>query len=297
MEGGSAVQENVYIIRNRRIDSSDLQTIRQFIETHWARGRSFISRQLCKHWNWCQPNGLLKDQACRALLLKLEQKGEVQLPPPLLKQKVRGKNKPPLHPVFPYDPSPMNGSIDLCGRLRLDMVRWSAHEKMWDYLVSTYHYLGHPSIVGAYLKYIAYIDNRPVACLGWGGAAWKVACRDTVIGWDADTRKKHLHQVVNNVRFLILPWIRIKNLASTLLSKNIRMLADDWQHVYAHPIVLAETFVDGRFRGTCYKAANWFYAGDTKGRGKYDRCNQYPGSVKAVFLYPLRQNFQEVLCW
>lgn len=177
------------------------------------------------------------------------------------------------------------------------MVRWSDHEKMWDYLVNTYHYLGNPSIVGAYLKYIAYIDDRPVACLGWGGAAWKVACRDAVIGWDADTRKKHLHMVVNNVRFLILPWIHIKNLASRLLSANIRILADDWRQFYAHPIVLAETFVDGGFRGTCYKAANWIHAGDTKGRGKYDRYNQCRGSVKAVFLYPLRKNFQEVLCW
>ena len=120
---GYALQENIYIIRNRRIDLSDLHTIRQFVKTHWVKGRSFISRQLCEHWNWRQPNGFLKDQACRALLLKLEQKGEIQLPPPLIKRRVRGKNKPPLHPVSSYDQSPMNGPIELFGALKLKMVR------------------------------------------------------------------------------------------------------------------------------------------------------------------------------
>ncbi|MFP4572481.1 MAG: Druantia anti-phage system protein DruA, partial [Desulfobacterales bacterium] len=215
------MQETVYHIRNRRIDSSDLETIRQFIDSHWARGRTFISRRLCEHWNWRQPNGLIKDQACRALLLKLEQKGEIRLPPPLTKCRVWNKRKAPSPSDFSYDQSPMTGSLSRFTDLKLEMARWSPLEKMWGDLISTYHYLGRPSIVGAYLKYIAYIDDRPVACLGWGGAAWKVACRDAMIGWDPETRKKNLHMVVNNVRFLILPWVRIKNLASRLLSANI----------------------------------------------------------------------------
>jgi hypothetical protein len=291
------LQERIYNIRNRRIDSSDIDTIRQFIETHFEKGRTVISKLLCEHWNWRQPNGILKDRACRELLLKLEKIGEIQLPPLLVNRRPRGKNKAPTRAPFAYDRSPVYGPISGSQNLKLKMVRRSTHEKMWDYLINTYHYLGNPSIVGAYLKYIAYLDERPVACLGWGGAAWKVACRDTIIGWDTNTRKQHLHMVVNNVRFLILPWIRVKNLASRLLSANIRVLAKDWYQFYAHPVVLAETFVDGRFAGTCYKAANWMYAGDTKGRGKYDRYNQCPGSVKAVFLYPLQKNFQEVLRW
>lgn len=289
------MQETVYHIRNRRIDSSDLQTIRQFIDSHWARGRSFISRRLCEHWNWRQPNGFIKDQACRALLLKLEQKGEIQLPPPLTNRRVWNKRKAPSPPSFSYDQTPINGPITRFTSLNLQMARWSPLEKMWDDLIATHHYLGRPSIVGAYLKYIAYIDDRPVACLGWGGAAWKVACRDRFIGWDPQTREKHLHMIVNNVRFLILPWVDVKNLASRLLSLNIRLLASDWQQFYAHPIALAETFVDSRFAGTCYKAANWIHVGHTKGRGKYDRYNQCTGSIKAVFLYPLSKNFQEAL--
>jgi hypothetical protein len=289
------LQETVYHIRNRRIDEAELQIIRQFINAHWARGRSFISRRLCEHWDWRQPNGFIKDQACRALLLKLEQKGEIQLPPPLVNRRVWNKRKPASFPSFTYDQTPMAGTISCFDTLTLKMVRWSPLEKMWDDLISTYHYLGHPSIVGAYLKYIAYINDRPVACLGWGGAAWKIACRDSFIGWDAETRKKKLFMLVNNVRFLILPWVCIKNLASKLLAANIRLLSRDWQKFYAHPIVLAETFVDSQFAGTCYKAANWIHAGKTKGRGKYDRYNQSPGSVKAIFLYPLQKNFQEIL--
>lgn len=292
------MQETVYNIRNRQVDSSDIQTIRQFIETHSDKGRTVLSKLLCEYWNWRQPNGFLKDRACRDLLAKLEQKGEIQLPPLLVnRSSLRGKSKASSRPPFPFDQTPAYGLISRSENLTLKMVRRSANEKLWDYLVNTYHYLGNPSIVGAYLKYIAYMDDRPVACIGWGGAAWKVACRDTLIGWDADTRKQRLHMVVNNVRFLILPWIRVKNLASRLLSENIRVLADDWYQFYAYPVVLAETFVDGRFAGTCYKASNWMYAGDTKGRGKYDRYNQYAGSVKAVYLYPLQKNFREVLWW
>ncbi len=291
------MQETIYNIRNRQIDSSDIQTIRQFIDTHFASGRTVISKLLCEHWGWRQPNGFLKDRACRDLLAKLEQKGEIQLPPLLVNRGPRCKSKVPPQPPFSYDQTPLCRPISRSEKLILKMVRQSPHEKLWDYLVNTYHYLGNSSIVGAYLKYIAYMDGRPVACLGWGGAAWKVACRDTIIGWDAHTRKQRLYMVVNNVRFLILPWIQAKNLASRLLSANIRVLAHDWNQFYAYRIVLAETFVDGRFAGTCYKASNWMYAGDTKGRGKYDRYNQCSGSVKAVFLYPLQKNFQEVLRW
>jgi hypothetical protein len=176
------------------------------------------------------------------------------------------------------------------------MVRQTPDEALWDYLVDHHHYLGRPWIVGSSLKHLAYLDGRLVACLGWGSAAWKVGCRDAFIGWDAETRKVNLHKVVNNVRFLILPWVRVEHLASKVLALNLRVLASDWQRFYCHTIAMAETFVDTeRFHGTCYKAANWTRIGVTKGRGKYDRHNKCTESVKAVYLYPLTTRFREQL--
>jgi hypothetical protein len=176
------------------------------------------------------------------------------------------------------------------------MVRQTPDEALWDYLVDHHHYLGRPWIVGSYLKHLVYLDGRLVACLGWGSAAWKVGCRDAFIGWDAETRKANLHKVVNNVRFLILPWVRVEHLASKVLALNLRVLASDWRRFYCHTIAMAETFVDTeRFQGTCYKAANWSRIGVTKGRGKYDRHNKCTESVKAVYLYPLIPRFREQL--
>jgi hypothetical protein len=176
------------------------------------------------------------------------------------------------------------------------MVRLSPKEGLWDYLVDTYHYLGFPWIVGSYLKYLALVDGQVVACLGWGSAAWKVACRDNWIGWDQRSRQRNLHKLVNNVRFLILPWVRVQHLASKVLALNIRCLPGDWQRFYHYPISLLETFVDTtRFKGTCYKACNWIHAGLTRGRGKYDRGHRCSEPLKAVYLYPLSRDFREAL--
>jgi hypothetical protein len=264
------------------------------ISGHWSSGRTTISRHLCEQWNWRQPNGQLKDMACRSLLLTLESKGEIELPP-RLKESFRAPRRTDRQ-VFCVDSSPLEEAINQFSSLTIQMVRQTPDEALWDQLVNTHHYLGRPWIVGSYLKYLAYLDGRLVACLGWGSAAWKVACRDTMLGWDDQTRQANLHQVVNNVRFLILPWVRIPHLASKALAANLRVLAADWQRFYAHPIVLAETFVDTeRFQGTCYRAANWARIGETKGRGKYDRENRFAASVKAVYLYPLRRDYRERL--
>lgn len=283
-----------YHIRGRHVGPGDLNVIRTAITDNWASGRTAISRILCQRWDWRQPNGQLKEMACRALLLALEAKGELELPP-RLKESFRAPRRANRR-VFSLDDSPLEGSVSSYGSLTIRMVRQTGDEPLWDYLVDTHHYLGRPWIVGASLKYLAYLDGRLVACLGWGSAAWKVECRDTLIGWDHATRKTNLHKVVNNVRFLILPWVRVEHLASKVLAANLRVVAHDWQRFYAHEITLAETFVDTeRFAGTCYKAANWTRAGETKGRGKYDRYNRYAASVKAVYLYPLKKNYRERL--
>jgi hypothetical protein len=223
----------------------------------------------------------------------LEKKGEIELPP-RLKENFRFPRKAPS--VVSYDTSEIEGTVSDFGALTIRMVRLSPDEALWDHLVDKYHYLARPWIVGSYLKYVAYIEERPVACLGWGSAAWKVACRDQIIGWNSIARESNLHKVINNVRFLILPWVRIEHLASKVLATNIRALGQDWQDFYHSPAVLLETFVDTqRFAGTCYRAANWKCIGKTKGRGKYDRLNQAASSVKAVFLYPLKKDYRELL--
>ena len=286
--------ETLNHIRGRHIGPADLHDIRTTITEHWASGRSAISRLLCEHWDWRQPNGQPKEMACRALLLVLEAKGAVELPP-RLNESFRAPRRTDRR-VFTVDTLPLEGPVAGFCSLTIRMVRRTPDETLWDYLVDTYHYLGRPWIVGSCLKYLAYLDGRLVACLGWGSAAWKVECRDLFIGWDAPTRQANLHQVVNNVRFLILPWVRVPHLASKVLALNLRALASDWRNFYAHDLSLAETFVDTeRFRGTCYRAANWTRIGETKGRGKYDRYNECAASVKAVYLYPLRPHFRERL--
>ncbi|HYA41735.1 MAG TPA: Druantia anti-phage system protein DruA [Syntrophobacteraceae bacterium] len=283
-----------YRIRSRRIDHNELKIIRDSIAQNWAEGRSAISRILCRHWNWRQENGLLKDMACRALLLSLEKKGEIKLPP-RQNENFRFPRKAPSN-IDSYDTSEIRGRVSDFGSLTIRMVRFSPEEALWDHLVDKFHYLAHPWIVGSYLKYIACLGDRPVACLGWGSAAWKVACRDRIIGWSAAVRQRNLNKVIDNVRFLILPWVHIEHLASKVLAANIRALKRDWLHFYREPALLLETFVDKeKFSGTCYRAANWVCVGLTKGRGKYDRHTRYLSSVKAVFLYPLAKNFREVL--
>jgi hypothetical protein len=286
--------ETLYHIRGRQIGPNELHEIRTAVSIRWGDGRSAISRHLCAQWDWRQPNGQLKDMACRALLLALETKGALQLPPRQKESYLAPRRAD--RQAFLVDSTPLDGSVADFRSLTIRMVRQTPDEALWDYLVDTHHYLRRPWIVGSYLKYLAYLDGHVVACLGWGSAAWKVACRDTVIGWDAPTRQANLHQVVNNVRFLILPWVRVRHLASKVLALNLRGLAADWRRFYAHDISLAETFVDTeRFRGTCYQAANWTRVGDTRGRGKYDRENRYAVSVKSVYLYPLTRDYRERL--
>jgi len=285
--------EQTYHIRGRDITPGDLDTIRGLVAQHWDKGRTVISRLLCEHWNWLQANGALKDRACRVLLLSLEQKGAIELPPsqsPIIRTGRKTRCR-----TFTYDSTPLGGCVSRTEELRFSMVRRTTEEGFWNYLIDTYHYLGNPKIVGSYLKYLAYLDGRPVAALGWGSAAWRVAARDRFIGWDNEHRLTNLHKVAGNVRFLILPWVRVKCLASRILAANVRRLPHDWQTFYNQRLVLLETFVDTtRFAGTCYKAANWHPAGLTRGRGKYGP--NTPGQpVKAVFLYPLDRNFRELL--
>lgn len=282
------------VIRGRQVTSPDLDLIRSLVDQYREQGRTFISRELCRIWNWQQPNGALKDMACRELLRRLDQKGLIHLPAKKIDVNRRRKRLPP--PLVSPQIHPLTGNLKEFLPLELKMVRGSPEEALHNSLISRHHYLGYGQMVGPHLKYLAYIQERPLACLSWGAAAWKVSCRDQFVGWSSPTRSKNLFLIVNNTRFLILPWIRIPGLASHLLSRNIKVLASDWYRWYQYSPILLETFVDQeRFSGTSYRAANWLSVGRTQGRGKNDRDHQRALPVKEVFLYPLKKEFREIL--
>jgi len=286
--------EKSIILRGRNLSPEDIKFIKETIVKHWDKGRSFISRELCQHWRWYQENGRLKDQACRAILLSLERRGYLRLPP-----RKREKNN---CKVFDSVHSPEFCQKPLCGKvgdfrsLTIELVRLSHKEPLWDYLVERYHYLGNPGIVGSYLKYLVYLDGQLAACLGWGAAAWRVTAREQFIGWNEQQKRQRLHLIANNVRFLILPWIKVKHLASKVLAANIKILPMDWQTFYGHRLVVLETFVDiARYRGTSYRAGNWLCVGQTKGVAKSGNRHIHHGRIKAVYLYPLSKDFRERL--
>lgn len=282
------------IIRGKSVGQKELEEIKALVQEHWQQGRTFISKQICRFWNWRQPNGWLKDRACRDLLLVLEKKGLITLP--ASKQKRKQVKKRPQQQGYLIDTSPCEGSVSDYSSLTFSMIRKTSKEGLWNHLVASYHYLGNPLIVGSHLKYLAYLDGQVVACLGWGSAAWKVQARDSFIGWNQETRKRNLHLVANNVRFLILPWVKVPHLASKILAANVKLLVKDWLDFYHVPLVLLETFVESaKFNGTCYKAANWQHVGNTAGSAKSGANYHYHGSTKAVFLYPVHKKFRELL--
>lgn len=284
------MQEKPLIIRGRNISSSDLVFINKCINHYWDKGRSYISRFLCEEWDWRQANGRLKDRACRVVLLQLERLGYITLP--ARKATKNNSNRIRYDKIPEFSTEAMTGTVgDYCS-LTIEMVRLTSNERLWDYLVHSYHYLKNPGIVGSYLKYLVYINGQVVACLGWGAAAWRVGVREEYIGWNEGQKHNRLHLIVNNIRFLILPWVRIKYLASKAMAENIRVLPSDWQSFYGHSIVLLETFVEmGRFSGTCYKASNWSFIGTTKGFAKHGNDHIKHGNIKAVYVYPLVNDF------
>ena len=259
--------------------------------------RTAVSRELCRLWDWRREDGQLKDMACRTMLLKLQSRGLITLPKPAGKAQNhrRGKTLPEvLHATDP---------IECClgdlQPIRLENVRSSDgfEEDLFNCLLARYHYLGFRTPVGQTMKYLA-IDgqDRPLGCLLFGSSAWKSKDRDEFIGWTAKAREKNLNRTTNNTRFLILPWVRVEHLASHLLGQALRRLGEDWEEAYGHRPVLVETFVDvSRFKGTCYKAANWQLVGCTTGRTRQDHAHQISESAKDIYVYPLMRRFREEL--
>ena len=285
------------IIRRRRIGPEDLQRIRDLVLQEGARGRTYISRRLCHIWDWRQANGRFREIACRDLLRQLEARDFIKLPAMLHAARRPGYQNAVRAPEPLEQVQPEGCLRDWCDRIELTRVQSPAQQQRFNGLIGAYHYLGYQQPTGAQLKYLATYEQRPIACLSFGPAAFKIAPRDQFIGWSAPQREARLPWLVNNDRFLILPWLKVPHLASWLLSRCLRRLPRDWQHVYRQDLALCETFVEqARFGGHSYAAANWIGVGQTRGRGRNDRRNQGGLPIKAIWLYPLRPDFRQVLC-
>ncbi len=281
--------------RGKTATAEDIEFINELIANNPNDSRWALSIKLCKEWNWVQLNGALRDMVCRGFMLKLYREGCITLPP-----KRRTPNNPFVNRKKPVeveiDQTPINVSLSGIKPLEIRQVRNTESAKLFNSLIEYHHYLGYCHPVGEQLKYIVFAEKRPIACFAWSSAPRHIGCRDRFIGWTKGIREKHLHYMVYNSRFLILSWVRIPYLASHLLGRITRTLSSDWKKKYNHPIFFLETFVDTeRFAGTCYKAANWQYLGNTTGRGKSDKTHKQTRSIKAVWGYPLSKNFREQL--
>jgi len=286
----------MFTYRGRVVTDKDIVFINELIAQNPGDSRWALSRKLCLAWNWVQPNGALRDMVCRGLMLELHRAGHIRLP-----EKKRSPNNPFVDRKKPekihIDQTLLKTELFNIRPLEFCQVRRSPYEKLFNSLVEHYHYLGYCHPVGEQLKYIIYAHKRPIACLAWSSAPRHIGSRDRFIGWGAEARKKHLHLLACNTRFLILPWVRVPSLASHILGRMTKILARDWRRIYNHPICYLETFVDKtRFSGTCYRAANWIYLGDTTGRGKNDHTHKANRSIKAVWGYPLIRDFRLALC-
>lgn len=287
--------EELLKLHNSEFTQEDISLIRGLISSSGHRGRTYISKELCRIWNWRTPSGHLRDITCREVLRKLDARGVIVLPAMLKPARRAGyKNRTSLPSNL--DTHPLFCSLSELLPLRIELVRGTQKEKFYNGLIGAYHYLGYHQGSGEQLKYIIQSENKLLGCIGFSSSAFKIAPRDKFIGWSHEVRKKHLPAVVNNNRFLILPWIDVPNLASYILGVVARRIREDWVSYYKRDLVLLETFVEcQRFLGTCYKAANWIYLGQTKGRGRNDRHTQYGLPVKDIYVYPLVKDFRQRL--
>lgn len=280
-------------IRGRTFTPRQLRIIVEITDEYFADTRTELSERICRALGWRQPNGRLKDVACREVLRRLNDLRLIALPQPLAVG-AQWNRDAPVKARIAEDSSPVT---QIEGRdLTVEPISTKADADLWNFLVTRHHYLRSSRIVGRQLKYVVRAQGRVLACIGWGDAAWEVQARDRWIGWTPAQRSRYRALVVANVRFLILPWVRVPNLASRILSITTRRLPQDWRARYALEPVLLETFVDtSRFIGTCYRAANWLPIGTTSGYAKVGPGHHNSQQPKALFLYPLQRHFRRIL--
>ncbi len=280
----------------RDFTEEELDIIRSWLAEKTLR-REQLARRICKEFGWINPQGKLKTMSCKVALLRMHRIGLIVLPPTRYTNgNSRGK-KPAVEMLLPLTPTTLSLSPEQLRQVRVDVVQTKTERAIYHQLLQGHHYLGAGSMAGAQLRYLARSGSEVVGALGFGASAWLVAGRDRFIGWGDASRRAHLHLVVNNNRFLILPWVKTPNLASRLLSLASKRIGVDWLARYGYSPVLLETFVEKpRFTGTCYRAANWIEVGVTKGRGKLEKNHQSVLPVKSILVYPIHKDFRSILC-
>lgn len=273
--------------------TEELSRIRELIACHPEASRARLSQLVCAAFEWRCPNGKPKEMSCRVAMLRMQRDGLIELPAP--------RQKGPTNYKVTQSPDSDPQTAIVCSlhdlhNLRIQVVERGAELRRWSEFVGRHHYLGYKLLPGAQIRYFIMDSERVLGAMGFGAAAWKIAPRDNFIGWTHEERERGLHLIVGQSRFLILPWVQCRNLASKSLAMVTRRLADDWEVRYGFRPVLLETFVDiTRFHGTCYKASNWINVGNTQGRGKLDRFTKRNQPVKSIWLQPLAVDFRRRL--
>jgi hypothetical protein len=287
---------NLLTYRGRTVTEQDAVFIRELMAAHPTASRRALSKRLCEAWGWVQENGAARDMVCRGLMLALHRAGHITLPPvrctppnPLAKRATPAE--------VDVDRTPIRSGLGALRPLTFRQVRRAPEERQFNALIETHHYLGYTQPVGAHLKYLVHArDGRPLACLSWSSAPRHLGARDRFIGWSAEARRQNIRFLAYNPRYLIFPWVEVPHLASHLLGRMVRVLQRDWEAIYGHGLHFLETFVDPtRYRGTCYRAANWVVLGRTTGRGKDDQTKKPNRSIKQILGYPLTRHFREAL--
>ncbi|MDP2811233.1 MAG: DUF4338 domain-containing protein [Rhodocyclaceae bacterium] len=276
----------------RAFSPAEIDLIRRLIAEDPARTRADLSRLTCRTLGWLKPDGGLKEMSARVAMLRMQADGLIRLPPPRCP-----RPDPQVHLTAQSDPGPpVEQAAHRLRPLQLERVQTKPDSRRWNEYIERYHYLGHKPLPGAQLRYFVHAAGQPLALLGFGAAAWQTAPRDRFIGWSPALREKNLHLVVNNARFLILPWVRVPNLASMILAQATKALPLHWHSQYGVRPVLLETFVETpRFLGTCYRAANWLCLGQTQGRGKLGPAGKQSVPIKDIWVYPMALNFRDQL--
>lgn len=289
------MEDVVLRLQGRAVTLADVQLMRELIAANPGATRNKLSQLVCIAWDWRQKNGALKDQLCRSLMLALHRAGHIVLPAPLRRGPNSLANRQPPTPVE-VDHTPVHTSLGELGPIEIFQIRRTPQEKLFNWLLESEHYLGYTHPIGESLKFMAFAGHRPIALFSWSSAPRHLAPRDRYIGWSAEQRRRGLSGIAYNSRYLIPPWVQVPCLASHLLARMTRILPQEWQKVYGHPVYFAETFVDTtRHRGTCYRAANWVFMGRTTGRGKNDQTNRPNRTLKDVLGLPLTPDFREKL--
>lgn len=288
--------EELLRYRGKAVTRHDVAFVNDLIARNPTASRRALSKLLCEAWDWRQPNGVLRDMVCRGYMLALHRARLIQLPP------VRQRNPNPLaHRKRPsahvaIDQTPIEGNLAAVKPLDFRQVRRTSDEGLFASCIERFHYIGYKQPVGEHLKHMVYSEGRPLACLAWSSAPRHLGVRDRFIGWSPEARRRNIRFIAYNTRFLIMPWVSVRYLASHILGRMASIVPRDWDRVYGHLVYYLETFTDpARYKGTCYRAANWIVLGKTSGRGNNAPTHEQRVPIKLILGYPLTPRFRELL--